>query len=153
MHQLVYVSTARAGRGEDDLKDILSRARETNQELCITGILVHLDGYFLQVLEGEQDRVRNLYARIENEPHHSSVKVLLESDVAKRAFPDWSMGFREASRDDPFTAGFVALMRRALEGRISRPEAQVLLTIVKTFYRAGEAAGDSVEREPIQSVA
>ena len=153
MHQLVYVSSARADLSDDDLKDILCRAREANRSLGISGMLVYLDGYFLQVLEGRTESVRALYAKIENDPHHSGAKVLIESDVAKRAFPDWSMGFRKASRNDLYMAGFFALIRRALEGRTSRTDAKILRTIVKTFYRASDAPVARVEYEPMLSLA
>ena len=153
MHQLVYVSSACAGLSEDDIEDILCRAREANKVLGITGMLVYLDGYFLQVLEGQPECVRDLYAKIKSDPRHSGAKVLIESDIAKPAFPDWSMGFRKASRDDLYMAGFFALIRRALEGRTSRTDAKILRTIVKTFYRAGKAPVARAERQPILSLA
>jgi hypothetical protein len=153
MHQLVYVSSASPDLSEDDLQDILSCARATNRELDITGMLVYLDGYFLQVLEGRTECVRELYARIEADPHHTGAKVLIESDVAKRAFPDWSMGFRKASRNDLYMAGFFALIRRALEGRTGRADARILRTIVKTFYRASNVPELRTECEPVLSLA
>jgi hypothetical protein len=149
MYQLVYVSSARADLGEDDLKDILLHARTANRVLGISGMLVYLDGYFLQVLEGRRECVRDLYAKIEPDRRHSGAKVLIESDIAKPAFPDWSMGFRKASRDDLYMAGFCALTRRALDGRTGRADAKILRTIVKTFYRAGDAAMAGVEREMV----
>ena len=153
MHQLVYVSRARADLSEAELRDILRRARKTNRELGISGMLVCLDGCFLQVLEGRSDDVRELYAKIEADPRHCDAKVLIDTEIAKRAFPDWSMGFRKASRNDLYMAGFFALIRRALEGRTSRTDAKILRTIVKTFYRASDAPVARVEYEPLLSLA
>ncbi len=152
MHQLVYVSSASANLSEDDLKDVISCARETNKTLGVTGMLVFLDGCFLQVLEGRPERVRELYAKIEADPRHFGAKVLIESEIAKPAFPNWSMGFRKASRDDLYMAGFCALTRRALDGRTGRADAMILRTIVKTFYRTS-APVTGVEREPVLSLA
>jgi len=151
MYQLVYVSSARADLGEDDLKDILSHACTANRVLGISGMLVYLDGYFLQVLEGRRERVAELYAKIEADPRHFGAKVLVESDVAKPAFPNWSMGFRNASGGDLYMAGFCALTHRALDGRTGRTDAKVLRTIVKTFYRKS-APVIGVEREPALSL-
>lgn len=145
MHQLIYVSSARADLGEDDLHDILSRARKTNRELGITGMLVYLDGYFVQVLEGERECVRDLYAKIEADPRHVDAKVVTESDIAERDFLDWSMGFREASRDDLYMAGFLAMICRALAGTTGPADANILRNIVKTLYRADDAPADGAE--------
>ena len=153
MHQLVYVSSADSRLSEDDIKDVISRARKTNRELGVTGMLVHLDGCFLQVLEGRRERVCDLYARIAADPRHWGAKVLMEMEVPERAFPHWPMGFRRGGRDDLYMAGFRALTRRALDGRITRPEAQILLTIVKTFYRADKATETGAVREPALSLA
>ena len=153
MYQLVYVSSTRPDLSEDDLQDILCRARETNKTLGVTGMLVYLDGCFLQVLEGRPECVRDLYARIEADPRHFGAKVLIESDIAKPAFPDWSMGFRKACRDDLYMAGFCALTRQALDGRTGRADAIILCTIVKTFYRTSTAPVTGVEREPVLSLA
>jgi hypothetical protein len=153
MHQLIYVSTVRADLSDDDLKDILCDAREANRALGISGMLVYVDGYFLQVLEGRTESVRELYAKIEADPRHCNATVLIESDVAKRAFPDWNMGFRKASRNDLYMAGFFALIRRALEGRASQTDAKILRTIVKTFYRASDMPAARLEYEPMLSLA
>ncbi len=152
MHQLVYVSSASANLSEDDLKDVISCARETNKILGVTGMLVFLDGCFLQVLEGRPERVRELYAKIEADPRHFGAKVLIESEIAKPAFPAWSMGFRKARRGDLYMAGFCALTRRALDGRTGRADAIILRTIVKTFYRTS-APVTGVEREPVLNLA
>lgn len=153
MYQLVYVSSACADISEDDLQDILCRARKTNRVLGISGMLVYLDGCFLQVLEGRRECVRDLYARIETDRRHCGAKVLIETDIAKPAFPDWSMGFRKASRDDLYMAGFFALTRRALEGRIGLADAKILRTIIKTFYRPSDAPVVRIEREMALSAA
>ena len=153
MYQLVYVSSARADLCEDDLHDILCHARETNRDLGISGMLVHLDDCFLQVLEGPRECVLDLYKRIEMDPRHTGARVLIESDIAERAFPDWSMGFRNASRNDCYMAGFSALTRRALGGGMDMADAKILCTIVKTFYRASDVPAACAEYEPMLSLA
>ena len=153
MYQLVYVSSVCAELSEDDLKDVLCHAGEANRALGITGVLVYVDGCVLQMLEGERECVLDLYAKIEMDPRHSGARVLIESDVAERSFPDWSMGFRNASRNDIYMAGFFALTRRALEGGMDQADAKILRTIVKTFYRSSDAPAPGVEREMALSAA
>lgn len=153
MYQIVYVSSVCAELSEDDLKDVLCHAGEANRALGITGVLVYLDGCVLQVLEGERECVLDLYAKIETDPRHSGARVLIESDVAERAFPEWSMGFRKASRSDIYMAGFFALTQRALEGGMDQADAKTLRTIVKTFYRPGDVPVPRIEREMALSAA
>lgn len=47
---------------------------------------------FLQLIEGEEDAVRNLYSRIQNDPRHSDVELLCtETIIGGRLFDRYSM--------------------------------------------------------------
>lgn len=107
MFRLVYVSSATQLFSQADLLDLLVKAREKNQRLGITGMLLYKDGDFMQALEGEEAVVRELFACIERDPRHDGTIVLLEEAVLKhdddaeeRVFPDWSMGFRNFADAD-----------------------------------------------------
>ena len=73
------------------LQEILRRARSKNEELNITDLLLHAQGHFLQVLEGPEAAVRDLYATIQEDPRHSNIESLLSTSVAERTFPEWKM--------------------------------------------------------------
>jgi hypothetical protein len=94
---LVYVSVAAENVAKDDLLDILAKSRAANAEAGITGMLLYKDGNFMQVLEGEEDAVRALYARIRRDPRHLGIVTLVEGQREDRSFGDWSMGFRDLS--------------------------------------------------------
>ena len=64
-----------------------------NQELDITGLLLHREGSFFQVLEGEEDAVRQVFDKIQRDPRHERIKVLFEGPIEAREFADWRMGF------------------------------------------------------------
>ena len=89
--QLAYESTATDAMTEDDLQDILRQARAKNDELDITGLLLHAQGQFFQVLEGPESAVRDLYATIRDDPRHKDVETLHATRVAERTFPEWKM--------------------------------------------------------------
>ena len=63
MRQLLYVSSTSRDLAPATLNDILAAARANNPLLGITGLLIHIDGGFLQILEGEERAVRELYMR------------------------------------------------------------------------------------------
>ena len=48
----------------------------------------------MQVLEGEQSSVQQVFNKISRDPRHRGVVVLLRQTIAARDFDDWSMGFR-----------------------------------------------------------
>ena len=111
MFYLVYVSVAAEKVSKDDLLEILARSRTNNAEAGITGMLLYKDGNYMQVLEGEEKAVRDLYARIRRDPRHLGIVTLVEGRRDNRCFGDWSMGFQDLSsleaRDVPGYSEFL----------------------------------------------
>ena len=64
MRQLLYVSSTPRNITPATLDRILAASRANNALLGITGLLIYIDGGFLQILEGEERVVRELYMRI-----------------------------------------------------------------------------------------
>lgn len=70
MHKLLYVSSTKRDLSEVALKPILATARNNNAVLDVTGLLLYIDGGFLQVLEGQRDVLHELYETIARDPRH-----------------------------------------------------------------------------------
>lgn len=100
MKQLIYVSSASGQMSDDQLIKLLEKARIFNKEKCLTGLLLYQNGNFMQVLEGEDPEVNELYDKIKIDRRHKGLIVILEEEVDKRYFPDWSMGFRNVTNDN-----------------------------------------------------
>lgn len=98
MIQLIYTSAATVEFSREDLIELLDRARQNNEGLEVSGMLVYQDGSFLQILEGEEEKVIPLYEKIEKDPRHGEVKLILRSEIEERSFGDWKMGFYDATR-------------------------------------------------------
>ena len=103
MLSLIYVSSAVHPFSDADLMALLKQSREKNARLDITGLLAYQDGSFIQVLEGLDDGVRQLFKTICADNRHRGVIRLVEFDLKQRDFPDWTMAFRNL--DDPDTRG------------------------------------------------
>lgn len=103
MHLLsiVYVSTATIPFSSDELSELLNRSRRNNLLTDLTGVLLHREGRFLQVLEGPEDLIRGRMALISADPRHSDVEVLLEETIEQRRFPQWSMRHEHAISEGP----------------------------------------------------
>ena len=91
----IYASTATRPVSDRELSELLQRARVSNAAHGLSGILLHVDGSFFQVLEGEAATVDAVYERIRCDPRHSRVTIIVREPIARRAFADWSMGFAE----------------------------------------------------------
>ena len=101
--RIMYSSEAAPGLATAELEGMLAESRIRNRTHGISGVLVFVDGAFLQILEGEKDDVLELMARIERDPRHHDIKVFSEQEVDERAFASWSMAYLGASAADVAT--------------------------------------------------
>lgn len=134
MRQLLYVSNTGRDLTSGMLSDILTSARRNNQALGVTGLLLHIDGGFLQVLEGEELALRELYIHIGKDRRHWNLQLMLDRE-APRAFGEWSMGFEKLDPEHPETAGMFGVTSEAIAGRLSPTAGKVVITMLETFYR------------------
>lgn len=93
MKRLIYGSQATQDFGPDQLVDLLGQARECNQRVGLSGMLLYSSQSFLQLLEGDEAALAETYRRIEADPRHTNLRLLLDAEVPTRLFSDWSMGF------------------------------------------------------------
>ena len=112
MLQLIYASAATVEFSNEDLRQLLKIARQNNHSLDISGMLVFHEGSFLQILEGDDTSVLGLFDKIEQDERHDNVKMLLRSEIEKRSFGDWKMGFCNASGNSALPdQGFIDFFR------------------------------------------
>ncbi len=100
MFELVYTSIAKKDINKQDITDLLQEAQSFNKEHGITGCLLFHGNEFLQILEGEKDTVKKLYAKIANDKRHKHVTLIIEKEEKERVFADWSMAYHELSDDE-----------------------------------------------------
>jgi hypothetical protein len=97
-YQILYRSRATARPTVADLQHLLHQARTHNADAGITGLLLYSDGRYVQVLEGPEDEVRAVYARILRDPRHTQVVTVSEGLGPARRFPDWHMALGNVAR-------------------------------------------------------
>ena len=98
MLRLVYTSKPYGSMEDSVLDDLLERSRSKNYKSGITGVLHFGNGSFLQVLEGPETEVINLYSKITADPRHRNCIILSINLVQDRLFGNWSMGFLSGKR-------------------------------------------------------
>ncbi|SOC87289.1 Sensors of blue-light using FAD [Curtobacterium sp. 314Chir4.1] len=93
LQSLVYMSSAAEPFDDDALEGVLEHARSRNTADGLTGLLVHRNGRFMQLLEGPYDAVLSTYQRILADDRHDDVRLLAEESIHTRRFPEWSMAY------------------------------------------------------------
>lgn len=93
LHQLVYTS-ARVCTDEQ-IQDILKSCKKNNPGKNITGLLLHTDKRFIQVMEGEKEVLETLFNTVKEDKRHAGVNLRFFGPVDKREFPDWHMGYKD----------------------------------------------------------
>ncbi|RED43955.1 FAD-dependent sensor of blue light [Winogradskyella eximia] len=99
LRQIIYTSQASEQFNKRSLLDLLHTSRGYNTIDNISGVLMHRDGYFLQIIEGEQDVIEDLFQRLNNDTRHKNIKMILDRSVESRLFSNWAMGC--ADFDEP----------------------------------------------------
>ncbi|MGI9284310.1 MAG: BLUF domain-containing protein [Pseudomonadales bacterium] len=94
MFHVIYVSTATEPISPPQLYDLLTVARQRNYNLRLTGLLLYAHERFMQVLEGPEPAVREVFGSIQRDGRHKNIDTLRLEAKEGRDFPDWRMGFR-----------------------------------------------------------
>lgn len=93
LFRLVYHSQAIVPFPVAELEMLLRKSRTHNHAHHLTGLLLYGDEQFLQVLEGTNPALDELYGRIQQDYRHTNVRTLSYAPISTRAFPDWRMGY------------------------------------------------------------
>ncbi|HBQ03320.1 MAG TPA: blue light sensor protein, partial [Halieaceae bacterium] len=93
LFHLGYVSTETGDLGADGMIELLTEARKANSSRGITGLLLHRERSFYQVLEGTEAEVKHTFEAIEKDKRHDGIDILFQGEVEQREFADWQMGF------------------------------------------------------------
>jgi hypothetical protein len=83
-----------------EIQQILRTAVNNNRRDGLTGLLVCIQGQFIQTLEGPGEVIRTTYARIVRDVRHTDQRVLTAGPVSGRLFGDWDMCARGLSPHD-----------------------------------------------------
>jgi hypothetical protein len=138
--RLVYRSHNRiAGAPADirrEIEAILDASRRNNLAGGVTGALIFDGGVFAQLLEGPRREIEATFERIQCDPRHRDVEVLLLDAASVRGFPDWSMAFLGGTGEEEQVFARIGLAA-SLEGR--RIEGERLFELMRVMARKSAA--------------
>jgi len=141
MKYIAYVSQAQTPFSEDELAGLLSHSRSRNRDDDITGCLVYRynedfeRGNFLQVLEGPDAAIDDVWRRISGDTRHHTIVIIDEGKIEDRMFTNWSMGFKNVDAEDLSRVdGFADLGSDAFWETAGRENLTQGLDLLKSFY-------------------
>jgi hypothetical protein len=92
--RIVYVSRARADVGAREAYEIIRVSHNRNSRFGLTGALLFVDGFFLQVLEGDSFELGKRYAAILADPRHEQIDLRQRTEAAGPLFANEWMALR-----------------------------------------------------------
>ena len=92
LKQVIYVSE-KTDTSSVSLTDIYDISQKNNSKSGISGFLLIGSNSYLQLLEGPDTAVENLYSKIKMDSRHKKVKKLFEQHIEEKLFSSWSMKF------------------------------------------------------------
>jgi len=111
MKCITYVSTIVAGQNgamiPNGFSEIFRVARKNNAQHAITGVLSYRNGHYIQVIEGKDETVDQLFSNIQSDSRHDRVNVLLDVPIAELSFPSWEMKLLESTKRDALFSSFI----------------------------------------------
>jgi hypothetical protein len=94
MYYLIYLSAGTNWFSQTELEELLRISVENNRRNNVTGLLLYAEGNFIQMLEGEEETVKQTYRKISQDLRHKGVTPIADGPMDARIFPDWAMGFK-----------------------------------------------------------
>jgi Sensors of blue-light using FAD len=140
--QLLYRSRAIRDFWPDDLFELVEKSRRKNAERDLTGMLLFHQGYFLQLLEGPEQAVRGCFARVEADPRHDSVSILLEGTSAERDFPEWTMGFQRPDEGWILPRAWSTILEHGFVSEVAFEQASSAKELLTSFHSISSAAAN-----------
>ncbi|MBW1294225.1 BLUF domain-containing protein [Aquimarina litoralis] len=89
-----YVSTADSSLTNEDMEELFEFVKVKNNELKITGILMHSEGNFFQVLEGKKALIIDLFDKISQDSRHYNIIKIFDRAIVNPCFSKYHSNFK-----------------------------------------------------------
>lgn len=104
-------------------------------------MLLYAGGSFMQVLEGEEAAVDEIFARVEKDPRHTGILVIERAPIAARSFERWNMGFKRLGAEEAVDRpGYAPFFERGFDAAAIGARQGLALEMLIEFGRSQRAA-------------
>ena len=91
LRRVIYCSKSTAHPSSVEIVEMCTRFAQKNRQVEITGMLICLGNYFIQVVEGPHSRIEGLIKKISADNRHTCFTVLVDHVDFRRSFSTWDM--------------------------------------------------------------
>ncbi|SHG61816.1 BLUF domain-containing protein [Winogradskyella jejuensis] len=92
MKAICYISNFSKDLSKNDIDELINDVNKKNKIHDVTGLLIIKNKHFFQILEGEEEKVDELYEKIKVDSRHTGVIRLLDTKIEGRIFKDYNSG-------------------------------------------------------------
>ena len=132
--QLIFTCALAKSMSHDRLTSFAQDTLDQSREHGISGVTFCKDGSILQILEGEQDKVIELYTSVVKDAHITNPLILIKRELPEGEFSNWSMGYKNAPQRD----GIFNLTPNSFADALPLEISSELDTISQTFARVND---------------
>lgn len=97
MRSIIYISTRAKRFTDETLQELVQASSKRNSADAITGCLVYNGMNFIQLLEGDHDKLSDCMARIEQDDRHTGIVIIRDAETQSRECAEWGMTGRSVS--------------------------------------------------------
>jgi hypothetical protein len=136
LHNLFYCSLAEKDISKDDILAILNWSRQYNEKNEVTGILLYWKktNQFMQVLEGEENVILNLFDKISKDTRHSLLKIIYQENILERGFKGWTMAFKSIDEvDTSGIDGFSEFSKLGFTNERTKVSSSIAINLLQSF--------------------
>ncbi|MBW1294224.1 BLUF domain-containing protein [Aquimarina litoralis] len=101
-HTISYVSTS-INLSDRDVNELLTITKLKNEELGITGILMHSEQNFFQIIEGETKTIKNLYKKIEKDIRHFNLIKIFDKPIDIPSFKTFQSSYTVINKEKNYS--------------------------------------------------
>lgn len=130
-----------------DLSIIVKVSRIKNRKRHIVGFISYREGYYFQVIEGDNNDIELLYQTIKKDNRHKNIQVILDTSTHDSIFSNWDMRLVASINKDPTVLRFFYRYRPELT--IIPPKK---IELIKIFFKHPIFEDNYSHEEPAKDV-
>ena len=92
-NMIIYISKATRVPTAEEVARLARASAENNRNTGITGLLLQIGNYFVQVLEGQPQILSAVLRKIDRDERHTGLCIIYQKAGDSKLFTQWNMGY------------------------------------------------------------
>ena len=139
MHLIAYVSEYVGNNIAKDGMKIMQASLRNNRERDVTAVLFYYDEKFIQVLEGDEVKLRELVEIIDNDSRHKNLSVFVDVPTLSKLHKNWNMDLFILADDDKDSSYMLEYFVKFQNGTLNYITANKFIESFRSFIKSFES--------------